>query len=88
MEPLATEFAQHVAIVGGDGQITRPDQLLGGKPGPGAVDHPADHIAAEQQHGSSVAVVGTKAAILFEPSPKLRHHHHRQPVGVIEQIGV
>ena len=57
-------FAEDLAEVGGDGEVAAFVELLVVQAGPAAVDFAAFDLAAEDEHGVGVAVVGAAGAVL------------------------
>src|SRR6476469_11126635 len=57
-------FGKHIAEVGGHGQIARVVALVRRQPGPPAVNLPAAHVAADDEHGVAMAMVGAAIAVL------------------------
>lgn len=46
VEPHLDDLSQHIAVIAGDGQVTRPDQLFGLQPRPVPVDFAPIHMPA------------------------------------------
>src|SRR5215831_5910210 len=67
------EFAEHGAIVGGDGEVPAFEELFLFEARPFAVDPAALHRAAYGHHETAVAVVGAGIAVLFRSTAEFGH---------------
>src|SRR5258708_35895052 len=63
-------LADHLAKIGGQGEIAAFVEMLGRQAGPLAIHAAAAHRAAEHEHDVGMAVVGATIAILSRVAPE------------------
>ena len=80
------DLREHVAKVGGDGQIPTFEELRLGETGEGSQDSAAPHVAAQDQQGRAVSVVRTARTVLAHRASKLAHHQHDHALEVVTEI--
>src|SRR5262245_19317973 len=74
-EMTAHEFAQHIAIIGGDGEIAALEELFLFEAGPLSVNFAALDRTAGHHHEAAMAVIRSAVAVLGSRSAKFRHRH-------------
>ena len=78
-------LGQDVPVVGPAGDVA-PVEHVGVQVLPRPVHGPAGQPASEQQHDTTVAVVGAGVGVLLDPPAELAHHHHRDVVEPVAEI--
>src|SRR5262245_26800752 len=74
-EPEVTDenLREDVAEVRGDREVAAIVALLGCESRPFAVNASSAHVAADDQHGVPVPVIGAAVAVFLQRAPELRH---------------
>src|SRR5204863_2941987 len=81
------DFTEHVAEVGGDGEIAALVALVDREPGPASIHAAAVHRTADEHHRVPVPVIGPAIAVLLHRPSKLRHRHDDDVFHAIAEIG-
>src|SRR5206468_7493806 len=81
------DLAKHVAEIGRHGEVPSFVAALGREAGPAAINPPAAHAAADDQHGVSMTVIGSAISILVHRAPELRHCQHDRILHAVAEIG-
>src|SRR5258708_38329875 len=66
-------FAEHLAEIGGYGEVAAFVEMFGLQPGPASVDFAAFDRASENEHDIGVAVAGAAVTILPRRASEFRH---------------
>ncbi len=85
---LGKNLADYGAEVRGEREVAAVVELMVVQPGPSAVDLPALHVAAHEQHAIRVAVIGAAIAVFLGGAAEFAHGHEDDILHAVAHISM